>query len=145
MEKKNSAIFFIFGAAVLIFVGYGWWQAVPDAGKAGEKLPKIEISPQFFDFGEAEYGQVLKYNFLIKNGGEAVLEIKRVATSCGCTTAQVSKKEIEPGDEAELLVIYDTGVMSRAHGKGRQERIIYIKSNDSVNPLVEVRIFAQIK
>jgi hypothetical protein len=31
------------------------------------------------------------------------------------------------------------------HGSGREERIIYVRSNDSANPQVEVRIYATVK
>ena len=77
--------------------------------------------------------------------GSAVLEIKRLATSCGCTSAEIAEKQINPGEEAELRVAYDTGAMSGPHGKGPQERIVYIKSSDPINPQVEVMIYANVK
>ncbi len=68
-----------------------------------------------------------------------------MATSCGCTTAKVSKEKINPGEEIELQVSYDTGAMSGDHARGEQERIIYIKSNDPINPQVEAMIYADVK
>ena len=88
---------------------------------------------------------MVEYTFKVKNIGQVLLEIKRVSTSCGCTSAEVSKEKIAPNEEADLLVIYDTGAMSGAHAKGEQERIIYVKSSDPINPQIEVMIYATVK
>lgn len=133
-------IFIIIGIAA-----YGYFKAIPSIENQTADLPKIEITPKYFNFGEAEYGQILTHSFLVKNTGKAVLEIKRIATSCPCTTAEIEKEKINPGEEAELLVKYDTGAMSGPHGRGEQERIIYVKSNDPINPQVEVTIKAYVR
>lgn len=130
----------IFGIGIL-----GYFRAVPGAGNQGENLPKIEITPKSFDFGEINYGQIVNYTFRVKNLGKAILEIKRVATSCACTSAKIASEKINPGQETELLVIYDTGAMAGAHGKGQQERIIYVKSSDPINPQVEAMIYAAVR
>ncbi len=130
---------------ILGLAGYGYFKSIPGVENQAENLPKIEISPEHFDFGEVEYGQLTEYTFLVKNLGEETLEIKKVATSCGCTTAEIAKEKINPGEEVNLLVVYDTGAMSGAHAKGEQERIIYVKSNDPINPQVEVMIYANVK
>lgn len=143
--KPNTRFLIIF---ILIITGlsiFGYFKSIPSAKDDGGKRPEIEITPGYFDFGEVEYGEIMKYTFKVKNLGEAVLEIKRVATSCACTKAEIVKEKINPGEETELLVTYDTGAMSGPHGKGSQERIIYVKSNDSINPQVETIIKAYVK
>ncbi len=129
---------------ILVFAIYGYFSAVPGVEDNIDKS-QIEITPQLFDFGQIEYGQVAEYVFKVKNLGSQVLEINKVATSCGCTTAQVSQEKINPQEEAELKVVYNTGVMTGAHAKGDQERIIYVKSNDPINPQIEVTISAYVK
>ncbi len=144
MKSKNL----FFTLFILIFVGlaiYGYFSAIPGVEDQTEKRPEIEITPKSFDFGEIEYGEIVKYTFKVRNLGEEVLEIKRVATSCGCTTAEVTKDRIVPGEEADLNVTYDTGAMSGSHAKGNQDRIIYVKSNDPINPQFEVIITAYVK
>lgn len=42
-----------------------------------------------------------------RNDGDTAIVISRVRTSCGCTTANYSKKEIMPGDTASLSVSYN--------------------------------------
>lgn len=141
--KFKSWIFLILIISVLAV--YGYFKATPGVEDQADNLPEIEIRPTSFDFGKVEYGKVLEYTFKVKNLGEETLEIKRVATSCACTTAKVTKEKISPREEAELLVIFDTGAMSGPMGKGEQERVIYVKSNDPINSQVEVMIYADIR
>ena len=133
----------VLGLIILSVAVYGYFKATPGAGNQ-ENLPKIEIRPESFDFGDVQYGQIVKYTFLVKNIGQETLEIKRIGTSCGCTKAEIAQEKIEPGEEAQLFVTYDTGAMSGAHAKGRQERIIYIKSSDPINPQVQAVIYANV-
>ncbi len=140
MSQKNIIIVVIVTLIILGFAGYGYFKAVPGT-QNGENLPKIEVSPKTFDFGEINFGDVVSYDFTVKNSGNEVLEIERIATSCPCATAQITEEKINPGESAELLVSYDSGAMG-AHGRGEQERIIYVRSNDPINPQVEVTIYA---
>ncbi len=143
---KQRIVFFLI--LVLVMIGlavYGYFGAVPGVDNQTENRPQIEIMPQSFDFGEIEYGEIAKHTFLVKNSGSQILEIKKVATSCACTKAEVGQKEIKPGETVELQVTYDTGAMSGPHGRGEQERIIYIKSNDPISPQTEVTITAYVK
>lgn len=144
--KLKIKFFLILGVVILGFFVYGYFKATPGVRNQTESLPKIEITPTTYDFGEVEYGKIVEYQFKVKNLGNQILEIKRVATSCACTTAKINTQTIDPGETAELLVTYDTAAMGRgSHGKGKQERIIYIKSNDPEKPQVEMMIYANIK
>ena len=145
LKKMGKIKFLLILGLVILGLGvFGYFKSTPGVEDQTKNLPKIEITPKHFDFGEVEYGQVVEHNFKVKNLGRAVLEIKRVATSCPCATAKIAKEKIEPGEEVELLVSYDSGAMGRPHGTGEQERIIYVKSNDPSNPQVEVKIFANV-
>ncbi len=143
----NQKLLFL-GLFILILAGvvvFGYFKATPPAGNQGNS-PKIEIAPLSFNFGEIEFGKIVEYTFKIKNSGNEVLEIKRVATSCGCTTAKVNKEKLNPGEEADLLVKYDTAAMGDGpHGKGQQERIIYVKNNDPNTPQAQVTISAYVQ
>lgn len=145
MKPKNK-VFFIFGVIILALAIAGYFRATPGAEDQAGAQPGIAITPESFDFGEIDYSRIVESSFRIKNLGKEILEIKRVATSCACTTAEVLKDRIEPGEETELLVSYDTAAMGRSsHGMGKQERIIYVKSNDPLNPQVTVMIYAYVK
>ena len=141
---KPKIWIFIILIIVSLFI-FGYFKSIPGVEDQAENIPKIEINPKDFYFGEIDYGQVVNYSFLVKNVGSEILEIKRVSTSCACTTAEIKKEKINPNETAELQVVYDTGAMSGPHGMGEQERIIYVKSNDPINPQTEVMIYANVK
>lgn len=143
--KLKIKFFLILGVIILGLVVIGYFKATPGIKNQAENLPKIEITPKSFDFGEINFGEVVNYSFKVKNLGNEILEIKRVATSCPCASAKIAKEKINPGEEVKLLVSYDSGAMGSSHGKGKQERIIYVKSNDPINPQVEVEIYADVK
>ncbi len=143
--KTKIIVSLIIVLAISGFIVYGYFNATPGQGNGQDKYSKIEITPQSYDFGEVSYGNTVEHTFKIKNSGEEPLEIKRVATSCGCTTAKVGQDIIGPGEESDLRVVYDTDAMTGSHAQGRQERIIYVKSNDPLNPQVEVMIYAFVK
>ncbi len=128
--------------SILIFIVlgvYGYFKSVPPPSDESSAKPKIVLSSNFFDFGNLEFGKVAEAKFTIKNEGGAVLEITRLTTSCSCTSAKAAKNSLEPGEETELSVRYDTAAMGNSsHGKGRQDRIIYLKTNDPVNPQTEI-------
>lgn len=131
---------------IIGLVAYGYSQATSSLPNQTGKTPQIEITPASFDFGRIKFGQVVNYTFKIKNKGRELLEIKRVSTSCGCTTARVSQEKLAPSEEANLLVTYDTAAMGEGpHGRGKQERIIYVKSNDPLSPQVTVTIDANVQ
>lgn len=133
-------VLFICGLAI-----YGYFMAISGVEIQTDIRPKIEITPTFFDLEEIKYGDIVEHVFRVKNLGQKILEIKKIATSCACTTAKISKERIDPNEEIELIVTYDTGAMSDSHARGKQERIIYIKSNDPINPQIEVMIAAYVK
>lgn len=124
---------------VLLLLGLGYLRAVPRA-KEGSSYPRIEISPQTYNYGNISYGDVVNYDFTVKNSGSQPLGISKVATSCGCTIAKISSQELGPGQTATLHVTYNSGAMTGSMGQGEQERIIYVKSNDPNNPQAEVTI-----
>lgn len=130
---------------ILALAAYGYLRAVAASESQTAAVPRLEISPPSFDFGAIDYGQSVEYNFKVANSGGEVLEITRVTTSCACTSAKINREQINPGEEAELKVIYDTGKMSGAHAKGKQERIIFIRSNDPARPQAEAAITAVVE
>lgn len=143
MKLKNYLL--ILGLVIIGFAVLGYLRSVPGVEDETDSRPQIEITPQTFDFNEIEYGSIVEHTFKIKNLGKEVLEINKIATSCACTSAEVDKEIIRPNEEVSLKVIYNTGLMSGSHAKGDQERIIYVKSNDPINPQAEVTIHAYVK
>ena len=108
----------------------------------GDKKPKIEVTPAFYDFGDIPYERV-EYNFSVNNKGRDVLEIIRISTSCGCTKGTIDKELISSGETVNLLVSIDPNLMEEDI-EGKIERTVYIKSNDLDNPEIEIELRANI-
>jgi hypothetical protein len=89
---------------------------------------QIELSAAEYDFGTIPNTKSVSQMFEVRNVGRGKLEIAGVSTSCGCTTAEVDKRQLAPGEMAELMVTYDP----QAHGgaTGQFMRIVYIRTDD---------------
>ncbi len=104
--------------------------------------PDIAVETLRHDFGAVQQGEVATTEIPVRNTGDGVLTIETVSTSCGCTSAQVEPKTIQPGDEGRLVIHYDSG----AHpDRGPIQRHIYITSNDPDEQEVEVIINADVR
>lgn len=144
MSKKILVIICFVLFLTLIVAVFGYFTAMP--AKISDESPKIIFENDFYDFKEVEFGEIIEYDFVVKNEGKQDLSIIRVATSCGCTTAEMENKIITAGESSILRVKYDTGAMGKtSHGTGQQERIIYLKTNDPLRPQAEVKIQAYVK
>lgn len=83
---------------------------------------------------ESSDGHV-RHLFEVRSVGTEPVIIKDVVSSCGCTVARPSHTQISPGDSATIDV--DLHVMP-----SRRESSVFVKSNDSVRPVVELKIVA---
>ncbi len=100
---------------------------------------RISFNRTFYDFGAIpQYGGIVKTDFTITNGGTEVLEIGEITTSCSCTSATISDRSIEPGNEATLTVIFDPDF--HAEPLDVFKRTVFIPNNDSNTPEAEVSV-----
>lgn len=65
--------------------------------------PKLSLASPDHYFGSVKPGTPLKHDFVLKNTGDANLEIKSVAPGCGCTSSNFDKV-IEPGKEGKITL-----------------------------------------
>ncbi len=87
--------------------------------------PAITFESLEYDGGNAWEGEPVSHIYKFKNTGSAVLHINRVRTSCGCTAALVSQKEIKPGESGEIKATFNT-----KRYRGHQKKSIYVSSDD---------------
>ncbi len=103
-----------------------------------------------FRFAETEYdfgvvkqsGGIVKHEFPFLYAGEQLITITSTPTSCRCTEARVSKKRLQPGDEAVLLVEFDPNLHEEPSGKFF--RTIIIKTDPPQKERVQLTIWAEI-
>jgi hypothetical protein len=67
----------------------------------------------------------LDAHFKFKNTGPGTVKIKRVKTSCGCTSAKLEKESYAPGESGDIAVKFVFGLR-----RGPQRKIISITSED---------------
>jgi hypothetical protein len=100
---------------------------------AGSAAPadgaKLELDATSFDFGTVSEGDTLKHVFKVKNTGAGPLKIERVRTSCGCTAATTTSKEVAPGGTTDLEVTFNT-----KNRRGKQKKTVTIVSNSPGSP-----------
>ena len=97
--------------------------------------PKASSQQVEFDFGTVEQGKIVTHNFTLMNNGGDILKISDVHASCGCTAAKPDKNELAPGESINIKVEFNsTGKM------GKQEKWIYVKTNDPNNKELKFKL-----
>jgi len=114
--------------------------AVPGTQPAANK-PVIHCDKLIHDFGLVMAGPMLKHSFEIRNAGNAVLEIKRVRPSCGCTVAGTYPKKILPGQSGQ----FPFSLSSMKLHSGPFSKSIQISSNDPVTPELRLALKGECK
>lgn len=87
-------------------------------------MPKIELSQDFFDFGEIHQKESVSTEFIIKNIGDAPLLIRSAKGSCGCTVPQWPKEPVAVGEKAVVKVTFNSG-----NKKGKQNKTVTLVTN----------------
>jgi len=87
-------------------------------------MPKIELSQDFFDFGEMNQKESVSTEFVIKNIGDAPLLIRSAKGSCGCTVPEWPKEPVAVGEEAVIKVTFNSG-----NKKGKQNKTVTLVTN----------------
>jgi hypothetical protein len=81
--------------------------------------PKAQVPETTYDFGEVFEDRKLSHTFIIKNIGDALLEIKDIDSDCACTAAE-SDRRIPPGGQGRItLTIKPYSVMRKFDKKTR--------------------------
>jgi hypothetical protein len=108
--------------------------SLPDTGD-----PILDFKEDCWDFGKIKEGAIVKHYFEFRNRGSSGLLITDVRTSCGCTAANVSDREILPGKKGKIKVIFNS--------KGFYEKVnvfINVESNDPARSLKQLSITAEV-
>ncbi|PCJ52585.1 MAG: hypothetical protein COA79_23560 [Planctomycetota bacterium] len=102
--------------------------------------PKIKLPVKTKNFGTILPNSTHKHTFIIKNEGKTNLIISKVKPGCGCTVANISSKNIKPGEFAKLDIDYKAPEKNSVIRKQ-----IHLHSNDKTNPKATLWIEANIK
>jgi Protein of unknown function (DUF1573) len=89
---------------------------------------------QLEEFHVAPEDKAVIAHFGFKNTGTEPLTIKRVTTSCGCTSAKLAKNTYAPGESGEIEVKFTFGLR-----RGPQRKIVSVTSADKQEWRLELR------
>jgi len=118
---------------------------IPASSQSQEKSveqskAKEQVDEKYtWDFGKAKEGDILTHTFILKNESSKTLNIKNVNTSCGCTTSEVKKTSLEPGESTDIEVKFNSkGYL------GPVQKFIYVNTDDVDNPVIRLIIKADV-
>lgn len=109
-----------------------------------ESNAEIIITPSNQDLGEVIYGDVPTTSFTFTNFTPMPVEITRVSTSCGCTSAEVGKKQLGAYESTEIKVSFDPAVHGDATDVGDITRTIYVNTDNPNFPQLTNTITANV-
>jgi hypothetical protein len=103
---------------------------VPAAGLVQvQAQPRMVVDTLFQDFGSIRSTAQPSHRFQISNAGTSPLEITRVVTACGCTTAVIGQTTVAPGQSTALEVTFHA-----AGFRGLTRKTVEVFSDDPANP-----------
>ena len=103
-------------------------------------VPVVETEVRDYNFGEVSQGDKVSYTFRFRNGGDELLEISSVHSSCGCTAALLSSKRILPGDTGEVKATFDS-----SRFRGTVTKSITLKTNAPAQQQVVFRLMGTVR
>lgn len=95
---------------------------------------------EVYDFGIAGQQEEIKHDFVFKNTGDGLLQIKNLRPSCGCVAALLSGENIPSGETGIIQVTFKTNKY-----EGKQKKFIYVETNDPKEPKIELVVQGNIK
>ncbi len=101
--------------------------------------PKARVQQPVHDVGAVEKGEKISHDFVIRNEGNATLEITEVKPSCGCTVADYPRK-IEAGASGTIRSVVETKDF-----KGPIAKSVAVFTNDPDNPRIDLTVKANVK
>lgn len=101
--------------------------------------PKAVAVEPIKDAGIVSKGDKISHDFLIKNEGDADLEILNVQPACGCTVAEFDKT-IAPGQTGKVHAVLDTAGFSGPISKG-----LTVFTSDPDVPQLELTVRAKVQ
>ncbi len=73
--------------------------------------------------------------FRFDNVGDKTLNIDRLVTTCSCASASIDKREVKPGEQAQIAVRYDP----KGH-PGRFERRVFVYTSGGNDPATVLKL-----
>ena len=109
------------------------------AAESAQPRPKAVVVEAVKDAGGVAKGEKITHDFVIKNEGDAPLEITDVKPTCGCTVADFDHT-IVPGGSGKIHTVLDTTDFG-----GPIAKTIYAYTNNPDNARIELTVKAEVQ
>ena len=109
------------------------------AQSVAQGKPKAVAVEAVKDVGTVPKGEKIVHDFMIRNDGDAVLEILNIQPACGCTVAEFDKT-IAPGKTGKVHAVVDTSTFGGPIAKG-----LSVFTNDPATPQIELTVRAKVE
>ncbi len=104
-------------------------------------VPKaVVVEPAHLEIGEVEPGQPQKFDWTLRNDGDAVLSIESLEPTCYCTTGKADSWTIAPGTSTKVHVTVDPSDWVGDILKG-----VDIQTNDAQNKTVSLDVKMKVR
>ncbi len=90
--------------------------------------PVGKLDTNNYDFGTTEQGSIVRYNLMVSNVGKDTLHLRKIKSTCGCTTGEPDKRTLLPGESTRMQVSFNTFGRTGFHSKS-----VTIITNDPEN------------
>lgn len=104
-----------------------------------ENAPQIVFEDISYFFGKIKSKDKIEHEYKFKNEGKSDLLIRKIRSTCGCTTVAPKSKVVKPGESSSVKVIFNPGTRS-----GKQNKSIYVITNDPKKSNVRLTIKGEI-
>lgn len=108
-------------------------------GAAALATPRLVVDRAVYDFGTVMDGVVIEFPVTLTNAGNSTLTITNVTYNCACTSYELPKRVLGPGESVVMKVTFNT----RGYSSYPQpvSQVLTVHSNDPTKPqqVIEVR------
>ncbi|PIZ64576.1 hypothetical protein CO051_02610 [Candidatus Roizmanbacteria bacterium CG_4_9_14_0_2_um_filter_39_13] len=109
-----------------------------------EQRVGVLLQPDSQDLGTVIYGDIAKTTFTLTNNTPQPLNITKVSTSCGCTSASVERESLKPYESTTVNISFDPAVHKDDTDLGDLTRTIFIETDNLDFPKVTAEITATV-
>lgn len=102
--------------------------------------PVLSLDSSIYCFDPVLEGEKVTHDFIVKNKGDALLQIYSVNASCGCTAASYSK-EVPPGESGKITLTLNT----KNYGGKSVNKTARVKTNAPKNKSVTLTLSGKIE
>lgn len=104
----------------------------------GFSAPKIQVDIELYDFGVAVDGEVVEFFVTITNAGDQRLTISRVSYNCSCTSYELPKRDLNPGESVKMKIRFNTRGYS--HYVQPVSQTVTLFTNDPTRPQLTITV-----